>query len=452
MDEKVKIKDLIKILKKRFLIILLTTLCITGFIIISTLYIMKPTYQYSTQVLAGSLSLDNVAINQVQENRQLALSYMDTIKSPHIMIGVKRELKLPRSNYELLKQVSVTNRDSSQIVTISVKDSNPKLAKSIALSAAKQSIDKFKNFANVNQITIMNSSNGIEEAELLFPKPKFVISISIVIGLFAGIACALLREHFDDAAFGDCEIDHLGLTLLGRVKLKTKRNKKKRKTRYKALSQANTVDTLTDKRKHSFKPNDANIKEQFYTICNNIDSNLAKEGSPLLMVTSLAQSQIIANTTAYLALAYSDQRKRVLVVDTNLREPSLHNVFNIDNSLGLITSLLGEEEQHQQQDTLIKITDYLFALPTGDIIYEPSTLLILNTFPNLIEQWKQDFDIILFHTSESLDTPDAQIVAKHCDGIVLAIKEGRDKLEKIVNVKKQFEHSKQEITGTIIIS
>ena len=451
MDEKVKIKDLIKILKKRYLIILLTTLSITGFIIISTLYLMKPTYQYSTQVLAGSLTLDKAAINQVQENRQLALSYMDTIKSPHIMIGVKKELKLPRSNYELLKQVSVTNRDSSQIITISVKDSNPELAKSIALSAAKQSIDKFKNFANVNQITIMNSSNGIEEAELLFPKPKFVISISIVIGLFAGIALALLREHFDDAAFGDCELDHLGLTLLGRVKLKTKRKKKKRKISYKALSQANTVDTLTNKRKHSFKPNDANIKEQFYTICNNIDSNLTIEGSPLLMVTSLDQSQIIANTTAYLALAFSDQRKRVLVVDTNLREPSLHNVFNIDNSLGLITSLLGEEEQHPQ-DTLIKITDYLFALPTGDIIYEPSTLLILNTFPNLIEQWKQDFDIILFHTSESLDTPDAQIVAKHCDGIVLAIKERRDKLEKIVNVKKQFEHSKQEITGTMIIS
>jgi capsular exopolysaccharide synthesis family protein len=451
MDEKVIIKDFIKILKKRFLLILVTAVCITGFIIISTLYLMKPTYQYSTQVLAGSLSLDKVAINQVQENRQLALSYMDTIKSPHIMIGVKRELKLSRSNYELLKQVSVTNRDSSQIVTISVKDSNPKLAKSIALSAAKQSIDKFKNFANVNQITIMDSSDGKEEAELLFPKPKFVISISIVLGLFAGIALALLREHFDDASFGDCELDHHGLTLLGRVKLKTKRNKKNRKTRYKALPQANTVDTLTNKRKDSFKPNDADIKEQFYTICNSIDFNLTKEKSLVLMVTSLAQSQIIANTTAYLALAFSDQSKRVLVVDTNLREPSLHNVFNIDNSLGLITFLLGEEGQHQQ-DTLIRITDYLFTLPTGDIIYEPATLLILNTFPELIEHWKQDFDIILFHTSESLDTPDAQIVAKHCDGIVLAVKEGKDKLEKIVNVKKQFEHSKQEITGTIIIS
>ncbi len=451
MNEKVKIKDLIQILKKRFLIILLTTICITGFIIISTIYLMKPTYQYSTQVLAGSLSLDNAAINQVQENRQLALSYMDTIKSPHIMIGVKKELKLSRSNYELLKQVSVTNRDSSQIVTISVKDSNPKLAKSIALSAAKQSINKFKNFANVNQINIMNDSNVMEEAELLFPKPKFVIAISIVIGFFAGIALALLREHFDDAAFGDCELDHLGLSLLGRVKLKTKRNRKKRKIRYKALSQANTVNTLTNKRKHSFKPNDANIKEQFYTICNNIESNLTKEGSSLLMVTSLAQTQFMANTTAYLALAFSEQRKRVLVVDANLREPSLHHVFNIDNSLGLTTSLLGEEEQHQQ-DIPIKITDYLFGLPTGEVLYEPSTLLTLETFPHLIEKWKQNFDIILFHTSDSLDTPDAQIVVKHCDGIVLAIKEGRDKLEKIVSVKKQFKHAKHEITGTMIIS
>ncbi|KMY51023.1 YveK family protein [Peribacillus loiseleuriae] len=240
MNEKVKIKDLIQILKKRFLIIILTTLCIIGVIFISSMYIMKPTYQYSTQILAGSLSMDSkdTSINKVQENRQLALSYMDTIKSPTIMIAVKEELHLTRSNYELLKQVSVTNRDNSQIITISVKDSNPELANAIAQSVAKQSINRFKNFANVNQINILNDSNVLDDAELLFPKPKFVIAISIVIGFFSGIALALMREHLDDATYSDCELDRLGLPLLGRVNLNTKRKKKKQKTDYKTLSSA----------------------------------------------------------------------------------------------------------------------------------------------------------------------------------------------------------------------
>ncbi|WP_245645108.1 CpsD/CapB family tyrosine-protein kinase [Peribacillus loiseleuriae] len=167
------------------------------------------------------------------------------------------------------------------------------------------------------------------------------------------------------------------------------------------------------------------------------------------MVTSLDQTQDIVNATAYLALTFSEQHKRVLIVDANFREPSLHTLYNMDHSFGLSTLLLGE--QHKQRDP-IQITDYLFCLPTGEIHFEPATLLTLKTFPNQIEVWKQHFDIILFHTSNSLNKPDAQIVAKYCDGIVLTIKEGQDKLEKIVNVKEQFERAKHEITGTMIIS
>ncbi|MGE7764384.1 CpsD/CapB family tyrosine-protein kinase [Peribacillus sp. NPDC096540] len=198
-----------------------------------------------------------------------------------------------------------------------------------------------------------------------------------------------------------------------------------------------------------FYLNDVNNKEQFYSICNNIESKLKKEDS-LLMVTSIAQSQNIANATAYLALAFSEQRKRVLVVDANLRQPSLHHVFNIDNSFGLTTLLLNK--QPKNSDHAIHIKDHLFCLPTSEVLYEPATLLTLETLPTLIEEWKEIFDIILFHTSDSLNKPDAQIIAKYCDGIILAIQEGRDKLEKIVNVKTQFERAKHEITGTMIIS
>ncbi|MBY0595828.1 CpsD/CapB family tyrosine-protein kinase [Bacillus bingmayongensis] len=205
--------------------------------------------------------------------------------------------------------------------------------------------------------------------------------------------------------------------------------------------------TIKFKRKYLFNPYDIAIKERFYSICNQIEPSLQKEKS-ILMVTSLAQTQKMTNATAYLALAFSEQRKRVLVVDANLRQPSLHHVFNIDHSFGLTTLLLKE----QNKDTPIKISDYLSCLSTGEGLYEPVTLLTLETFPILIEEWKEHFDIILFHTSDFLNTPDAQFLTKYCDGVVLMIQEGRDKLEKITSVKKQLEHSKHEIIGAVIIS
>lgn len=200
-------------------------------------------------------------------------------------------------------------------------------------------------------------------------------------------------------------------------------------------------------RKQSFYLNEIN-KEQFYSICNNIESNLHKDDS-ILMITSLSQSQNIVNASAYLALAFSEQRKRVLVVDANLRQPSLHQVFNIDNSFGLTNLLLNEKPINEHA---IHIKGHLFCIPTSEAIYEPATLLTLETLPTLIEEWKKDFDIILFHTSDSLIKPDANIIAKYCDGIILAIQEGRDKLEKIVGVKMQFERANLEISGSMIIS
>lgn len=200
--------------------------------------------------------------------------------------------------------------------------------------------------------------------------------------------------------------------------------------------------------KQSFNLNEIN-KEQFYSICNNIESNFQKDDS-ILMITSLSQSQNITNATAYLALAFSEQRKRVLIVDADLRQPSLHQVFNIDNSFGLTNLLLNEKPNISQHAVHIK--GHLFCIPTGEVIYEPATLLTLETLPTLIEEWKKEFDIIVFHTSNSLNKPDANIVAKYCEGIILAIQEGRDKLEKIAGVKMQFERANLEISGSMIIS
>jgi len=207
--------------------------------------------------------------------------------------------------------------------------------------------------------------------------------------------------------------------------------------------------TIKFRNKNPFNPINVNTKEQFYTICNNIESNAIKEDS-IFMISSLSQTQNTINTTAYLALVFSEQRRRVLVVDMNLRQPSLHKVFNIDNSFGLTNLLLNRE--HKNAVTAIKVTEYLYCLPTGQVIYEPSALLALEACSILLEEWKEQFDVILLHTSDCLNTPDAQIIEKNCDAIVLVIQESLDKLDKVVHVKKQLESDKHRIIGTVIIS
>lgn len=203
------------------------------------------------------------------------------------------------------------------------------------------------------------------------------------------------------------------------------------------------------KRKHIFDPDNTINKELFYTICNNIGPKISKESSTL-MITSFTQKPKVVSTTAYFALAISEQRKKVLVIDANLRQPSMSDLFGIENSFGLANLL--SEVKSSSVIKPVKVTEFLYCLPTGQIPFESSMLFALETNPSLLENWKTQFDIILFHTSNCLHAPDAQIVAKHCDMLVLVVQEGHDKLEKIKTVKKQLERNKHEITGTILIS
>lgn len=117
------IKDFQQLLKRRFVTIILTMCCLTASLVLISMYVLKPSYQYSTQILVGNLDEFNKenSTNKTQENKQLVTSYVDILKSPLIISTVKKTLKLEQSSYELAQKISVVNTDNSQIVTVTSK-------------------------------------------------------------------------------------------------------------------------------------------------------------------------------------------------------------------------------------------------------------------------------------------------------------------------------------------
>ncbi|SOC38472.1 YveK family protein [Ureibacillus acetophenoni] len=220
--------ELICVFKRRFWFMFFISICFSGLIIFIAMYLVKPTYEYTVQVMVGiSNNVEKGEISsKVDENRQLATSITDIIQSPHIAEEVSEQLNLNQSGYELLKLLSVKNRENSQVISITVKNSDAHLTKAIAFAIAKQSINNFREYANDQLIYILNDSNSNREANLIFPKPVFVIIISLILGIFAGIGMTLFRESIDDRIYNIDEIEQLGIPILGRVRLKMKNNKK----------------------------------------------------------------------------------------------------------------------------------------------------------------------------------------------------------------------------------
>ncbi|TKV28775.1 polysaccharide biosynthesis protein, partial [Citrobacter sp. TBCS-11] len=109
--------------------------------------------------------------------------------------------------------VTAANQTNSQVITLTVKYSNPYIAQKIADETAKIfSLDAAK-LLNVTNVNILSKAKA--QTTPISPKPKLYLAISVIAGLVLGLAIALLKELFDNKINKEEDIEALGLTVLG---------------------------------------------------------------------------------------------------------------------------------------------------------------------------------------------------------------------------------------------
>jgi capsular polysaccharide biosynthesis protein len=201
MEEGMKIKELLYILKQRWLTVLITCIFVSstiGGIIFGGL---KPVYEFSTQVVLNSVAEGNSsALYSDKTNEQLIASYVDMAKGSVIMQQTIEQLDLNYSIYELQKQISVTNSENSQIINIVVQDKHPERVKQISTTVAIIAKDKIKEFMKEREFNLISDDVATEAPEKVFPKTAPSIAISLIMGILAGIVIAFLRHYFHMAS------------------------------------------------------------------------------------------------------------------------------------------------------------------------------------------------------------------------------------------------------------
>lgn len=190
------------------------------------------------------------------------------------------------------------------------------------------------------------------------------------------------------------------------------------------------------------------ISEQYRTIRTNIQ--FASVDNPIrsLIVTSSGPSEGKSTTTANLAIVYAQQGKKVLLIDADLRKPTIHYTFRLDNLRGLSNVLVGEhslkEVTHESDVTNLDV------ISCGPIPPNPSELLGSRKMVQFLEEAKQAYDIVIFDTPPVLAVTDAQILANIVDGSILVIRSGSTEIEDAVKAKEALEPAKAKLLGTVL--
>ena len=190
------------------------------------------------------------------------------------------------------------------------------------------------------------------------------------------------------------------------------------------------------------------IAEQYRTIRTNIEFMAVDQEIQVILVTSATQGEGKSTTSSNLAVTYAQQGKNVLVVDTDMRRPTVHYTFRVANGLGL-SSLLTRQAELDKAVLPTKV-DNLSILTAGPIPPNPAELLSSKAMERLITQLRGQYDIIILDAPPLLQVADSRITSKLTDGVVMVVGCTTSDRQRVIKAKEQLELAEAKILGVVL--
>jgi capsular exopolysaccharide synthesis family protein len=143
-----------------------------------------------------------------------------------------------------------------------------------------------------------------------------------------------------------------------------------------------------------------------------------------LLVTSAGPSEGKTLVAANLAAVFAQAGESVILVDADLRRPSLHKVFSLAKDSGLTDGLLGKSNPGLDERLLPTPVENLRLLPPGSLPLNPSELLGSQRMSQIVEHLAQEADVVIFDSPPVLAVTDAAVLSQKVDGVLLVVEAG----------------------------
>ena len=192
------------------------------------------------------------------------------------------------------------------------------------------------------------------------------------------------------------------------------------------------------------------ISEQYRTIRTNIEYSNVDQDKKTILVTSSDKNEGKTTTVSNLAVSFANLNKKVLLIDCDLRNASIHKMFRLNNIYGL-TDILAKDKT---VDKCIQKTELenLYVLTAGAIPPNPAEILSSEKMKNLIEDLKNIYDYIFIDTPPIGLVTDAGALSSFIDGVVLVVKSESVEKKYLEETKKKLDAVDARILGAILNS
>lgn len=190
------------------------------------------------------------------------------------------------------------------------------------------------------------------------------------------------------------------------------------------------------------------VSEQFRTVRTNINFSMPDKELRTLLITSSSPGEGKSTSAANMAIVFAQEGRKVLLVDADMRKPTMHYTFHKTNTTGL-SNLLTKQGL---LEVVTKDTDIegLFLITCGPIPPNPAELIGSNSMDALLGELTSQYDLVIFDAPPLLSVADAQILSNKCDGTILVVNSGVTEKESAVKAKETLLSAKANILGTLL--
>ncbi|REJ15368.1 MAG: capsular biosynthesis protein [Bacillaceae bacterium] len=190
------------------------------------------------------------------------------------------------------------------------------------------------------------------------------------------------------------------------------------------------------------------ISEQYRTIRTNIQFSSVDHEIRSIMITSTGPGEGKSTTAANLAVVFAQQRKQVLLIDADLRKPTVHYTFRLQNIHGLTSVLL--RNATLQEAVSVSEVDHLDVLTSGPIPPNPAELLSSRSMVELLKEAYDHYDIVIIDSPPLLAVADAQILANQVDASIMVVASGKTEREAALKGKESLLSAKSKLLGVVL--
>lgn len=189
------------------------------------------------------------------------------------------------------------------------------------------------------------------------------------------------------------------------------------------------------------------VKEAYKLTRTNVLFSLAEEGGKCIAITSAFAAEGKTTTATNMSLSFVQLKKKTLLIDADMRKPQIHNMFGVDNQVGLSNVLGGFAAP---DEAIHKLESGLHVMTAGHIPPNPVELLGSVRMKSLLETLSKEYEYIFIDTPPMNVVSDAIVLSDNLSGVVMVVRQNQSKHPHLEGALSRLNFAKAKVLGIVL--